>query len=75
MVGSAPVINFTVILKITSLHHTLQNPISQRTYALETKIFSSNGNETQTHEGFINTYAARTAEVESTELPVDEEEW
>jgi hypothetical protein len=75
MVGSnALVINFTVMLKITSIHHTLQNSISQRTYALETKIFSFNGNETRTHEGFINTHATRTAEVETTELPVHEEE-
>ena len=78
MVGSnALVINFTVMLKITSLHHSLQNPISQRTYALETKIFSSKGDETRTHEGsegFINTYVTRTAEVETTELPVHEEE-
>ena len=57
------------------MHHILQNPISQRTYALDTKIFSSNGNETRTHDGFINTYATRTAEVETTELPVHEEEW
>ena len=61
-------------VKITSIHHTLQNPISQSTFALETKIFSFNGNETRTHEGFINTYATRTAEVETTELPVLEEE-
>jgi hypothetical protein len=70
MVGSnALVINFTVMLKATSIHH------AQRTYALETKVFFSNGNETRTHEGFINTYATRTAKVESTELPVYEEEW
>ena len=76
MVGSnALIINFTVILEITSTHQTLHNPISQRTYALETKLFSSNGNETRTHEGSINSYAARTANVETTELPVHEEEW
>ena len=39
------------------------------------KYFSSLGNETQTHDGFTNTYAARTAEVETTELPEHEEEW
>jgi hypothetical protein len=76
MFGSnALIINFTVILEITSIHQTVQNPISQRTYALESKIFFSNSNETRTHEGFIDTYAARTAEVESTELSVHEEEW
>ena len=69
MVGSnALVINFTVMLMIT------YTPYYAKSYQLATKIFSSNGNETRTHEGFINTYAARTAEVESTELPVHEEE-
>ena len=73
MVGSnALVINFTVM---SHIHQIMQNPISKHTYAFATKIFSSNGNETQTHEVCVNTYAARTAEVESTELPVHEEEW
>ena len=73
MVGSnALVINFTVM---SHIHQSMQNPLSKRTYAFATKIFSSNGNETRTHDGFYNTYAARTAEVESTELPVHEEEW
>ena len=73
MVGSnALVINFTVM---SHIHQIMQNPISKRTYAFATKIFSPNGNETRAHDGFINTYAARTAELESTELPLHEEEW
>ena len=47
----------------------MTNYFSERTFSIATKIFSTD-EERRTHDRFINTYAARRAEVEPTELNV-----
>ena len=53
------VINFTVKLKIICIHHTMENPISECIFAMATKNFIPDIDESRTHDGFNITYGAQ----------------